>query len=213
MRRGSRRDLTAATAVGTLRSRRRARRLRARPRPTAPRRARRASISSSSLALRTRASIASNGSTQLLQRLDLLHDGLRLLLVVPEIRRGHSLLELPQRVALGIQVKDTSCSSASCSACRLSCRARSLSAICLLRYDTSRPALNGRRLACARVVSLQDSGARRVADTPRRCASSDESPRRSSDRRRVCRSAHPESASSTRRTLARPDRRIPRSSS
>jgi hypothetical protein len=43
-----------------------------------------------------------------LHRFHLLHDGLRALLIVPESGRRHSILEPPQRIALGIEVKDTS---------------------------------------------------------------------------------------------------------
>ena len=43
-----------------------------------------------------------------LDGLDLLDDGLRTLLIVPEARCRHPVLETPQRIALGIQVKDTS---------------------------------------------------------------------------------------------------------
>ena len=98
----------AAIASGTLRSRCRV--------PTASRSTSAdssssgsdASISSSSLALWTRPLIAVERFEPALQRLHLLHDSLRCLLVAPEAGRRHALLELPQRVSLGIQVKGTS---------------------------------------------------------------------------------------------------------
>ena len=116
-------------------------------------------------------SIASNGSIQASTALHLLHDGLRASAGHSRIRRGHPLLELPQRVALGIEVKDTSAARQAARRTRLSCRARSLSAISPLPGMT-RAVLRSRQTARACVSSsLQDSVARGARCSPRRASS------------------------------------------